>query len=227
MNIPDRCEMRTYAEMAGICGEKHVSENICEEKRRSRRDVCGKRAGSREVVRGKKAESRESVFEENCASGMDVCAKRRADRAAHRGNRLRRVCRLARLLAVVLLLPALLLGACTMDKTDDGKVRDLEFTVIGEGDAPQELQDLIAQKKTQPFKLTYSDDQNLYIVVGYGPQSTGGYSITVEELYLTENSIFINTELKGPAKGEPAAPETSYPVVIVKTEYLEDPVVFD
>ncbi len=194
MNKPDRCEMRTYAEMAGNCGEKDVSGNICEEKRRNRRDVC---------------------------------AKRRADRAALRGNRLWPVCGLARLLAVVLLLPALLLGACTMDKTDDGKVRDLEFTVIGEGDAPQELQDIIAQKKAQPFKLTYSDDQNLYIVVGYGPQSTGGYSITVEELYLTENSIFINTELLGPAKGEPAAPETSYPVVVVKTEYLEDPVVFD
>ncbi len=164
---------------------------------------------------------------EKCISGMDVCAEKRSGRAAFRESRLRCCGRLTRLLAVVLLLPALLLGACTMDKADNGKVRDLEFTVIGEGDAPQELKDLIAQKKTQPFKLTYSDDQNLYIVIGYGPQSTGGYSITVEELYLTENSIFFNTELKGPAKGEPAAPETSYPLVIVKTEYLEDPVVFD
>ena len=195
MNIPDRSELRTYAEAEGICEERLVS----------RKNGCGEKRDS----------------------GKDVCAEKRADRAAVRGNCLWRVCRLIRLLAAVLLLPALLLCACTMDKTDNGKVRDLEFTVIGEGDAPQELQDLIAQKKAQPFKLTYSDDQNLYIVVGYGPQSTGGYSITVEELYLTENSIFINTELKGPAKGEPAAPETSYPVVVVKTEYLEDPVVFD
>ena len=135
--------------------------------------------------------------------------------------------RLAGLAVLIFLLPVMLLCACTLDKAEDEKVRDLEFTVIGEGDAPQELQEIIGQKKTQPFKLTYSDDQNLYIVVGYGPQSTGGYSITVEELYLTENSIVIDTELMGPAKGEPAAQETSYPLVIVKTEYLEDPVVFE
>ncbi len=144
-----------------------------------------------------------------------------------KGRRPRGTGRAAGLFAALLLLSALLLPACTLDKADDGKVRDLEFTVIGEGDAPQELQELVTQKKTQPFKLTYSDDQNLYIVVGYGPQSTGGYSITVEELYLTENSIFIDTELKGPAKGETVAQETSYPLVIVKTEFLEDPVVFD
>lgn len=130
------------------------------------------------------------------------------------------------MLTVLCLTTAFLTTACTVDKTEDGKVRDLEFTVIGEGDAPQELKDILAEKRTQPFKLTYSDDQNLYIVVGYGPQVTGGYSITVEELYLTENSIVIDTELLGPAKGETVAPETSYPFVIVKTEYLEDPVIF-
>lgn len=133
----------------------------------------------------------------------------------------------AALTALVFLLAALILGGCTLDRADDEKVRDLEFTVIGEKDAPQELQEILAQKKTQPFKLTYSDDQNLYIVVGYGPQSTGGYSITVEELYLTENTIFIDTELLGPPRGENAASETSYPLVIVKTEYREEPVVFD
>ena len=130
------------------------------------------------------------------------------------------------MLTVLCLTTAFLTTACTVDKTEDGKVRDLEFTVIGEGDAPQELKDILAEKRTQPFKLTYSDDQNLYIVVGYGPQVTGGYSITVEELYLTENSIVIDTELLGPAKGETVAPETSYPFVIVRTEYLEDPVIF-
>lgn len=134
---------------------------------------------------------------------------------------------MAKLLAVMLMLTAIsMLAGCTVDKADNKKVRDLEFSVIGEGDAPQELQEILAQKRTQPFKLTYSDDQNLYIVVGYGPQSTGGYSIAVEELYLTDNSIVINTELFGPEKGETVAQETSYPLIIVQTEYLENPVVF-
>ena len=102
----------------------------------------------------------------------------------------------------------------------------MDFTVVGETDIPEELRSIIAEKKAQPFKLTYSDNENLYIVVGYGPQNTGGYSIAVKELYLTDNSIVIDTELIGPAKGENPAAETSYPYVVVKTEYLENPVVF-
>ena len=64
-------------------------------------------------------------------------------------------------------------------------------------------------------------------MVGYGPQSTGGYSIAVKELYLTSNSIVIDTELLGPEKGENPAPETSYPYVVVKTEFSQKPVVFE
>ena len=62
------------------------------------------------------------------------------------------------------------------------KVKDLEFAVVGEPEIPQELKQIIAQKQTAPFKLTYSDEQNLYIAVGYGVQPTGGYSISVNEL---------------------------------------------
>lgn len=133
-----------------------------------------------------------------------------------------------RLLAVMALLLAVcgIVSGCTVEKKDEEKVRDLEYTVVGEADAPQQLQQILADKRTQPFKLTYSDDQNLYIVIGYGPQSTGGYSIQVEELYLTDNSIVVDTELLGPGKGETAASETSYPVIIIMTEYLEEPVIF-
>ena len=87
-------------------------------------------------------------------------------------------------------------------------------------DVPDELKNLIAEKQQQPFKLTYSDEQNLYIAVGYGVQSTGGYSISVNELYL------VNTELKGPEKGENAGTEQSFPYIVIRTEYLENPVVF-
>lgn len=118
------------------------------------------------------------------------------------------------------------LTGCTVDKEGQDKVRDLDFTVVGEADLPEELKNLVAEKKTTPFKLTYSNDQGLYIVVGYGEQATGGYSIAVNELYLTENSIVIDTELIGPQKGEEAGVEKSYPYVAVQTEYLENPVIF-
>lgn len=119
-----------------------------------------------------------------------------------------------------------MLTGCSMNKDDENKVRDLEFSVTGEADVPEELQKIISEKKTSPFKLTYSNDQNLYIVVGYGEQPTGGYSISVDDLYLTDNSIVIDTELKGPEKGETPGEEKSYPYIVVKTEFLENPVVF-
>lgn len=81
-------------------------------------------------------------------------------------------------------------------------------------------------KQNAPFKLTYSDDKNLYIAIGYGEQATGGFSISVNELYLTENSIVVDTELKGPEKGENPGQDKSYPYIVIRTEYLENPVVF-
>ena len=46
------------------------------------------------------------------------------------------------------------LGGCSADTADEGKVRDLEFTVVGDGEIPEELRNTIEQKKTSPFKLT-------------------------------------------------------------------------
>ena len=58
-----------------------------------------------------------------------------------------------------------LLSGCSMaglGKENSDKVRDLEFTVVGDSDVPQELLDLIQEKKNDAFKLTYSNDQGLY-----------------------------------------------------------------
>ena len=134
--------------------------------------------------------------------------------------------KLSCLLMAGIMLALLFISGCKISKDDGKKVRDLEFTVVGEVDIPAELKQIITEKLSQPFKLTFSDEQNLYIVVGYGSQSTGGYSIAVKELYLTDNSIVIDTELLGPEKGENPAPETSCPFIVVKTEKLKNPVIF-
>ena len=112
-----------------------------------------------------------------------------------------------------------MLTGCSVQKNEQDKVRDLEFAV-------EELKSLIEEKKAADFRLTYSNDQGLYIAVGYGQQATGGYSIAVRELYLTENSIVVDTELLGPEKGEEVGVEKSYPYIVVRTEYLENPVIF-
>jgi len=48
----------------------------------------------------------------------------------------------------------------------------------------------------------------------------------VNELYLTGNSVVIATELKGPENGEDKGVESSSPYIVVKTELLDLPVVF-
>ena len=117
------------------------------------------------------------------------------------------------------------LTGCVQNEAPE-KLRDLDFTVVGDGEVPEELKKLIESKKAAPFKLTYSDGQGLYLVEGYGEQETGGYSIQVHQLYLTEESIVFDAELMGPQAGEDGGTEKAYPYIVVKTEYLEDPVVF-
>ncbi|MCX4321102.1 MAG: protease complex subunit PrcB family protein, partial [Lachnospiraceae bacterium] len=78
------------------------------------------------------------------------------------------------------------LAGCGVETKDGNeKIKDLEFTVLGEENIPEELKQVIEEKKEKEFKLTYQDGDFLYICVGYGRQETGGYSITVNELYLT------------------------------------------
>lgn len=127
---------------------------------------------------------------------------------------------------ILWVLVARLLTGCSVEKENQDKVRDLDFKIAVEADIPEELKQVISEKKNEPFKLTYSNDLGLYIVVGYGEQASGGYSIAVNELYLTENSIVIDTELIGPQAGESVGKEKSYPYIVIQTEYLENPVIF-
>ena len=139
-----------------------------------------------------------------------------------------RILRGKKALAAVLFLWVVLancLAGCTRNDAPE-KLRDLEFTVVGDGEVPEEREYNFGEKQAAPFKLTYSDGQGLYIVQGYGEQETGGYSIAVRQLYLTEDSIVFDAELIGPEKGEDGGTEKSYPYIVVKTELLENPVVF-
>ena len=72
---------------------------------------------------------------------------------------------------------------------------ELEFTVVDEERLPEELLKMVGEKKAEPFKLTYGDGGYLYLCVGYGKQPTGGCSISVNELYATDNAIYLDTNL--------------------------------
>ncbi len=108
-----------------------------------------------------------------------------------------------KIFALLLCLGTLLgLCGCSLMSTEEVKLRDLDFTLLGEELVPGELAAMIEERKAEAFKMTYSDNQNLYICVGYGQQETGGYSITVDELYLTEEAVHVQTTLLGPDVSE-------------------------
>lgn len=132
----------------------------------------------------------------------------------------------AALLLTIMIMATLLTG-CKTEDTDIKKIKDLDFTVVEDADLPGELKEIIDEKKERPFKMTYSNKDNLYIVVGYGKQNSGGYSIAVEELYLTKNAIYINTNLIGPSKEDMVSQGITYPYVVVKLEYMDERVVFN
>lgn len=131
------------------------------------------------------------------------------------------------------LIPAILfvgvvltLCACSVTKQKTEKLRDIDFTVVGQREIPEEFLEHIEEKEEYPLKMTYADEGILYIAVGYGEQETSGYSIEVNELYETPNAIYIQTNLIGPSADEKISKRKTYPYVVVKMEYLEKNVVF-
>lgn len=119
-----------------------------------------------------------------------------------------------------------LLAGCGFGKEEEAKT-NLEFTVVDEARLPEELKKIVEEKKTEAFKLTYADGGYLYLCIGYGKQETGGYSIAVNELYATENAIYLDTNLIGPKEADAQGENPSYPYLVVKTPFMDKTVVFD
>ena len=118
------------------------------------------------------------------------------------------------------------LSGCKMQTNEREKISDLEYTIVEEGAAPEKLAEILEEKRREEFKLTFEEEGSFYLCIGYGEQKTGGYSIAVKELYLSENAIYFDTNLIGPKKGEQVTETPSYPYLIVKTKAVDKPVVF-
>ena len=116
----------------------------------------------------------------------------------------------------------LIFVGCAGESTEDDKLKDIEFTVIGEDQQPDSLKEIIAEKSAQTFQISYTLGEELYIAVGYGEQPSGGYSISVNAFYETEESLVIDTTLIGPGKAENVTNTPTQPYVVIKTENIAD-----
>lgn len=126
--------------------------------------------------------------------------------------------------AFVFLLAAL--TGCRIEETDEEKLKDLDYTVCDESKLPDELVELIGERKKEPFKLTYRTKDYLYIVVGYGAQDRTDLSVTMRELYLTKNAIFVDTDLCAVDDTTLEDNLVTYPWIAVKCELYDVPVTF-
>ena len=134
-------------------------------------------------------------------------------------------CRLLLYMAALLMITVLVtLFGCGIEKTDGNRLQDLEYEIKDE--IPKELAEKIEEKKSADFKLTYENDKYLYIVRGYGEQETGGYSIQILDLYLTQNAVVLHTNLKGPSKDEVKNAAPSYPYIVIRIEHTDKNVIF-
>lgn len=116
---------------------------------------------------------------------------------------------------------------CSMQSPDAAKIKDLEYAIIGEEEIPEELWTQIEEKKQQEMQLCYSDETNLYVVRGYGTQQCSGYSISVNEVYLTEDAIVVCTSLMGPSAAEQVEQTQTYPYVVLKLELSDKNIIFE
>ncbi len=126
----------------------------------------------------------------------------------------------------IVMISAFCMCGCAMEEETEEKLRDLEFTVVAEEEQPDALVEVIEQKKKAPFQISYTLGESLYLAIGYGEQSTGGYSISVDELFETESNIIVNTTLIGPNADEKVVQSLTYPYVVIKTELIDKDVDF-
>ena len=134
--------------------------------------------------------------------------------------------KIGRLLLFFALLPLCLTMGCGREKEEYTKTGDVDFTVVEEADVPQELLAVIKEKKSEPFKLTYTAEDALYLAHGYGEQPSGGYSIAVDELFQAVEGICFKTTLIGPAADEKVTTAVTYPYIVIKLPKMESEVHF-
>ena len=129
------------------------------------------------------------------------------------------------ILGIVVILGSQMQGCKFKIISQEQKRQDIPFVIVSEECIPKELSSLIEKRKEEEIKLTYVDENDRYIIIGYGKQNTGGYSIYIKDLYITENAIYVDTCLMGP-KEQKVKEVPSYPVIVIQISEMGLPVVF-
>jgi hypothetical protein len=124
------------------------------------------------------------------------------------------------------------ISGCSL-KSEDSSKKNLDFTVCDSTRIPEELQEIIDEKKNKEFKISYINNAYMFIAIGYGEQGKTNHKITVEDLYLAEDGIHVKTMLYSEkATGTDAdktqeTGNTLTPYIVIKCEKYDVPVIFE
>jgi hypothetical protein len=103
---------------------------------------------------------------------------------------------------------------------------NIEYTVVEDADVPEKLAELIEQKKSGEFRLTFTTNDYMYMAVGYGAKETDGYSIKVRGVTVDDNTVYVGTSLYGPGENEKVAKVETTPYIVIKAEKRGSVVVY-
>lgn len=126
----------------------------------------------------------------------------------------------------ILLVLQFLCTSCAMNtekSKDTGK--NIEFVICKKENIPKELKVIIQEKKKKPFQLSYRTKEYTFLAIGYGEQSTRGYSIQVKELYELPKIAVLETRLIRSTLGEKKQ-GISYPYFVIKIQNVDKPISF-
>ena len=122
---------------------------------------------------------------------------------------------------------ALSIVGCGMMQKKNVEGTDVDYTVVKKADYPQEITEFIELKRQEKFQVSFQFQDSLYLVKGYGIQSTGGHSIQVEYIRETSDELHIKTKLIGPEPSEQHLDVMSCPIIVVKMESRDKKIIFD
>lgn len=116
---------------------------------------------------------------------------------------------------------------CGMLQQKNSEAKEVDYTVVKKEELPPEVKKIIEVKKQEEFQMAYQCEGELYLLRGYGIQSSGGYSIQVEYVRENEEELHIKTRLLGPESREEQKDTISCPSIVVKVENRNKKIVFD
>ncbi|MGV8146120.1 MAG: protease complex subunit PrcB family protein [Alkaliphilus sp.] len=134
-----------------------------------------------------------------------------------------------------ILITAILLISFTLVKIIpnffSGGDQEVSFVVLDNNEIPERVMQIFPRYKMLERALATEIEEEIYVIVTRGEKSTGGYTVSIESIYLVEENevrkLIVNATFKEPDDDELVAQVITHPFVVVKTNLRELPDVID